>query len=152
MTVGVAAGGSPRRKRGETTVGMGNVCIACSSHPFPFFFLFFLSCFNCEWNGEIPYPQVWTKDTCKLWLRGAALMGGEEAWGSSSIPYPLPIDPKFGETGTRSRNPRFDQGLPRCTVAFKKMIQYGICFWERMTTAELAFCSIGERSGWKRNP
>jgi hypothetical protein len=43
-------------------------------------------------------------------------MGGEEAWGSSSIPYPLPIDPKFGETGTRSRNPRFDQGLPRCSI------------------------------------
>jgi hypothetical protein len=60
MTVGIAAGGSPRRKRGETTVGMGNVCITCSSHPFFFSFLVFLSCFN-SWNGEIPYPQVWPK-------------------------------------------------------------------------------------------
>jgi hypothetical protein len=64
-------------------------------------------------------------------------MGGEEAWGSSSIPYPLPIDPKFGETGTRSRNPRFDLGLPRCSI--EETIQNGICFRERMTTTELAF-------------
>jgi hypothetical protein len=104
--VGVAAGGSPRRKRGETTVGMGNVCISI--------FLSFMFQLRVDWRNTLPSSVA--KDTCKLWLRGAALMGGEEAWGSSSIPYPLPIDPKFGETGTRSRNPRFDQGLPRCSM------------------------------------
>jgi hypothetical protein len=115
--VGVAAGGSPRRKRGETTVGMGNVCIACSSPPFFLLvsiFLSFMFQLRVDWRNTLPSSVA--KDTCKLWLRGAALMGGEEAWGSSSIPYPLPIDPKFGETGTRSRNPRFDQGLPRCSM------------------------------------